>query len=164
MGSTWGRQDPGGPHVGPMDLTIWVGIGLVTCMNYILLYDLLLKDWLMGCAAYFICIDWWWKGWPMVACPFRHWVSCTGCCQYLLNNEMFNVWATVSTIVRLPGIFPPTDFPFENRMGLVSMDILYITFTYNTQDSQQECFRLSYWFPLRCLGAMGEPLSSCVMV
>ena len=24
MGSIWGRQDPGGPHVGPMKLTIWV--------------------------------------------------------------------------------------------------------------------------------------------
>ena len=24
MGPTWGRQDPGGPHVGPMDLVIWV--------------------------------------------------------------------------------------------------------------------------------------------
>ena len=23
MGSTWGRQDPGGPHVGPMDFAIW---------------------------------------------------------------------------------------------------------------------------------------------
>ena len=23
MGSTWGRQDPGGPHVGPMNLAIW---------------------------------------------------------------------------------------------------------------------------------------------
>ena len=23
MGSTWGRQDLGGPHVGPMDLAIW---------------------------------------------------------------------------------------------------------------------------------------------
>ena len=23
MGPTWGRQDPGGPHVGPMDLAIW---------------------------------------------------------------------------------------------------------------------------------------------
>ena len=23
MGTTWGRQDPGGPHVGPMDLAIW---------------------------------------------------------------------------------------------------------------------------------------------
>ena len=24
MGPIWGRQDPGGPHVGPMNLTIWV--------------------------------------------------------------------------------------------------------------------------------------------
>ena len=23
MGTTWGRQDPGGPHVGPMNLAIW---------------------------------------------------------------------------------------------------------------------------------------------
>ena len=23
MGPTWGRQDPGGPHVGPMNLVIW---------------------------------------------------------------------------------------------------------------------------------------------
>ena len=24
MGPIWDRQDPGGPHVGPMNLTIWV--------------------------------------------------------------------------------------------------------------------------------------------
>ena len=23
MGSIWGRRDPGGPHVGPMNLAIW---------------------------------------------------------------------------------------------------------------------------------------------
>ena len=23
MGSIWGRQDPGGPHVGPMNVVIW---------------------------------------------------------------------------------------------------------------------------------------------
>ena len=23
MGPIWGRQDPGGPHVGPMNLPIW---------------------------------------------------------------------------------------------------------------------------------------------
>ena len=23
MGSTWGRQNPGGPHVGHVDLAIW---------------------------------------------------------------------------------------------------------------------------------------------
>ena len=26
MGPIWGPQDPGGPHVGPMNLTIWVAI------------------------------------------------------------------------------------------------------------------------------------------
>ena len=25
MGPTWGQQDPGGPHVGPMILSIWEG-------------------------------------------------------------------------------------------------------------------------------------------
>ena len=25
MGPIWGRQDPGGPHVGPMNFVIWVG-------------------------------------------------------------------------------------------------------------------------------------------
>ena len=24
MGLTWGRQDPGGPHVGLMNLAVWV--------------------------------------------------------------------------------------------------------------------------------------------
>ena len=23
MGPSWGRQDPGGPHVGPMNFAIW---------------------------------------------------------------------------------------------------------------------------------------------
>ena len=23
VGSTWGQQDPGGPHVGPMNHTVW---------------------------------------------------------------------------------------------------------------------------------------------
>ena len=27
MGSIWGRQDPGGPHVGPMSFAIWVDVG-----------------------------------------------------------------------------------------------------------------------------------------
>ena len=26
MGSIWGRQDPGGPHVGPMSFAIWAGM------------------------------------------------------------------------------------------------------------------------------------------
>ena len=30
MGPTWGRQDPGGPHVGPMNLVIWDVFGVYT--------------------------------------------------------------------------------------------------------------------------------------
>ena len=26
MGPIWGRQDPGGPHVGPMNIAIWAYI------------------------------------------------------------------------------------------------------------------------------------------
>ena len=26
MGPIWGRQDPGGPHVGPMNFAIWVNM------------------------------------------------------------------------------------------------------------------------------------------
>ena len=26
IGPIWGRQDPGGPYVGPMNFAIWVGI------------------------------------------------------------------------------------------------------------------------------------------
>ena len=29
MEPIWGRQDPGGPHVGPMNLVIWVGLVLI---------------------------------------------------------------------------------------------------------------------------------------
>ena len=26
MGPTWGRQEPGGPHVGPTNLALWVSL------------------------------------------------------------------------------------------------------------------------------------------
>ena len=38
MGPIWGRQDPGGPHVGPMNCVIWV---IVTTTEYKMYY----KDW-----------------------------------------------------------------------------------------------------------------------
>ena len=34
MGSTWGRQDPGGPPVGPMNFAIWEIIVVINnCIN-----------------------------------------------------------------------------------------------------------------------------------
>ena len=32
MGHTWGRQDPGGPHVGPMILAIWDLLAMEGCL------------------------------------------------------------------------------------------------------------------------------------
>ena len=30
MGPTWGREDPGGPHVGPMNFAVWdVGVAIM---------------------------------------------------------------------------------------------------------------------------------------
>ena len=29
MGPIWGQQDPGGPHVGPMNFAIWVAVSLL---------------------------------------------------------------------------------------------------------------------------------------
>ena len=40
----------------------------------------------------------------------------------------------------------------EKRIRVVTMDPSYIIFTYQTQDNQQECFKLSDLFFLRCFG------------
>ena len=37
-GPIWGRQDPGGPHVGPMNFAIWYGI-LSEQSNYMLIQE-----------------------------------------------------------------------------------------------------------------------------
>ena len=36
MGPIWGRQDPGGPHVGPMNFAIWVDHNHDYDFNYII--------------------------------------------------------------------------------------------------------------------------------
>ena len=44
MGPIWGRQDPGGPHVGPINFAIWVSThlwaGAVHSRQYTSLYNL----------------------------------------------------------------------------------------------------------------------------
>ena len=37
MGAIWGRQDPGGPHVGPMSFAIWVVKSLAKYYIFIML-------------------------------------------------------------------------------------------------------------------------------
>ena len=87
----------------------------------------------------------------MVACHFRPVAVLYRMLPISTYYEMCNVWATVSTIVNRPRMFPPTDF-FKKRIGQVFMDLLYIIFTHYTQDNQQECFMLSKSFSSRCLG------------
>ena len=61
---------------------------------------------------------------------------------------MFNIWATDITSVQLPTMLTPTDFFYciEKRIELATMDLLSIIITYQTQDNQQEYFRLGVWF------------------
>ena len=54
--------------------------------NCTLIYDLLLKVWLMGCTTFFVMTDGEMDGrwWPALS---GHCLSWTGCCQYLLNMK-----------------------------------------------------------------------------
>ena len=67
-GRVAGTETYGICNVFPPD-DLWIGLDTYT--NCILIYDLLLKVWLMGCVTCFICIGWWGKEWPIVTCPFR---------------------------------------------------------------------------------------------
>ena len=87
----------------------------------------------------------WWPVFRGTGCPIPDVTN-----LYLIRC---NVWATVSTYVHLPRMFPPMDFPFEKWIALVFRDLLYIIFTFYTQDNQRERFRLSDWFSLRCSGS-----------
>ena len=39
MGPIWGRQDPGGPHIGPMNFAIWIVVYVYYI--YIQIYEVL---------------------------------------------------------------------------------------------------------------------------
>ena len=36
MGPIWGRQDPGGPHVGPMNFAIWDSMEAAVAIMFVL--------------------------------------------------------------------------------------------------------------------------------
>ena len=134
-------------------------IGLDNYLNCILIYDLFLKVWLMGCDTWFICIDWMRKVWPIVAYPFRARVVLYQILPIFTLYEMFNVWTTVSTIVHLPRMFPPTDVK-KTRIGLVCMDLLYIILTYHTQHWNGNVFILMKFSSLAALKVVKMTTSS----
>ena len=55
MGPIWGRQDPGGPHVGPMNFTIWVYIS-AEC-NVLILYLKIKINIMQGFTSFNISIN-----------------------------------------------------------------------------------------------------------
>ena len=117
---------------------------------------------LYWCMIYFLKSDWW--GVPIVSFLLIdgergglcwlvlswHWLLFTRCCQYLLNMKCLLYGLLFLQLSSSLDCFRPRSF--EQRVGLVSMDFLYIMSTYYTKDIQQEWFRLSNWFSLRCLG------------
>ena len=148
-------------------LYVWIGsvfppdelwIGLDTYTNCIWMYDLLLKVWLKGCAACFICIDWWGKGWPMVACPFRPLVVLDRC-QYLLNMNFLMYGLLFLQLSTTIGCFRPRTF-FEKRIELVSIDLLYFIFTFYAQDNQQKYLSLATDSPC---GVWGRGWITCLL-
>ena len=87
-------------------------IGLDTYMNCILIYDLLLKVGLMWCATCFICIDRWGNGWWLALSG--HWLSCTGCYQYLLNMKLLMSVLPFLHMSASLGCFHPRTFILKN--------------------------------------------------
>ena len=45
MGPTWGRQDPGGAHVGPMNIVIWDAIHLFSTEFYARMDNSMIQIW-----------------------------------------------------------------------------------------------------------------------
>ena len=85
--------------------------------------------------------------WPALS---GHWLSCTECCQYLLNMKYLMHELLFLQLFTSQRCFHPRTL--KKRIGLVTMDLLYIKFTYYSQATQQEGFSLSNRFSLWWLG------------
>ena len=102
----------------PSDL--WICLDSYTKIVHWYMIYIQKSDW-WGVLLVFICIkifNWWEKKGAMVICPFRHWLSCTGCFQHLLDTK-----CTLSTFVHLPRMFLSMDFLIENKIGVITMDL-----------------------------------------
>ena len=108
----------------------------VFCLNHYFITD--------ACVFYTIL-----KGWPVVACPFwaldvlYRMLTIFACYVLTFMFEMLFLFSTTSL-----GCFVHR-FCFSKK-GLNMLP--WTSFTCNTKDNQQGCFRLSNWFSLRRLG------------
>ena len=73
----------------------------------------------IGCTLY-LCVCWWGKGWPVVACPSRTLVVLYRMLTIFTRYILTNVWDAVFTFIHLPRMFLSTDLPFANN-GLNKM-------------------------------------------
>ena len=67
-------------------------------------------------------------------------------CRILALITQYCVWETVYIFIHLPKMFLYTGIIFGQRIGHITMGLLYTRFTYYTKGNQQECPRLSNWF------------------
>ena len=106
--------------------------------------------------------------WPlyglMVACPFWALVVLYWILALFTLHEMINVWDTIAIFIRLPRMFLSKYFLFEKGTWQITTGLLYIRFTYQTKDNQQECSRLIILFSCVVLRAAYEPLASSMVV
>ena len=58
MGPIWGRQDPGGPYVGPMNLAIWDNIRGKVNLNHS--YNISHKMCVLLCCPFCLFLSSWW--------------------------------------------------------------------------------------------------------
>ena len=132
---------------------------------YILLYKLIVEcpwphrggwesfnshDWWGLALISFALTDWerdrlWW---PTLS---GYWLPSTGCCQYLLNMKYLMYGLPCLQLSNSLGCFRPRNFFIKMHWaGLYGPPLYHIYILYS--DNQQEGFRLSNWFYLRCLG------------
>ena len=66
------------------------------------------------------CIHWWGRWWPMERdLPFSgHWLSCTGCYQYLLNMKRLMYGIMLLQLSNSLGCFRPRTFFLKNGLDL----------------------------------------------
>ena len=115
------------------------------------------------CAICFICIDWWGKGSPMVACPF--WALIVLCrmlptftwYKCLMYGLLFLQLATALRCFRTRTFVLKTDW--TRFVG----PLLHHIYTLDSGESAG-VFETEQLIILVVFGAVDEPLASCVMV
>ena len=93
--------------------------------------------------------------WPTFS---GHWLFYNRCWLYLLSMKWLMCGTLILHINTSLGCFCPWTIFTKKRIAQATLDFFEMRFTNYTKDHWQGCSRLSYWFPLRCLGPWMNPL------